>query len=449
MSVTRNVFISAAAAAFLLFSSSASAQTQPGECSSGFCGTPKNNGGGGCGCGGGSILVNNTDLGDTYSTSDDMDGDGFEDDFDNCPFLANRDQADSDSDAIGDACDNCPQTGNYDQRDVDGDGGGDVCDADADGDSKPNASDNCALVPNPSQADTNGSGSGDACDPDMDGDGVTNAIDNCPLVANPDQAQSAPGQYGDACNVDEDHDGIADNLDICPGFYDPDQKDTNRNAVGDACDTDIDSDGVPNAIDNCSLTANPEQDDDDHDGAGNTCDINGYCFVVAKNWMADCLLPEGTFEVTSAPLVRAGVGEEVFLTLFANRENVGIRYSWAVVDAPAGSNATVSNPIGSVSTSTAYEYRYADEGRRPRFTADQPGSYTIKLSADLVTPDPLYAGKDHAEDLLVLTIDGEASGGGCQISSGRAGMGSLLSMAMVFAGFMGLRLRRRSKRSAR
>ena len=50
----------------------------PGECSTGFCGTPKENGGGGCGCGcGGSILINNTDLGETYSTSDDYDTDGF------------------------------------------------------------------------------------------------------------------------------------------------------------------------------------------------------------------------------------------------------------------------------------------------------------------------------------------------------------------------------------
>ena len=58
------------------------AQTD-GECGTGFCGTPKNNGGGGGGGGGGAILVNNTDIGLTYSTSDDFDGDGIVDDFDN------------------------------------------------------------------------------------------------------------------------------------------------------------------------------------------------------------------------------------------------------------------------------------------------------------------------------------------------------------------------------
>lgn len=451
MSGTRCVFILVAAAASLLFTSSASAQTQPGECSSGFCGTPKNNGGGGCGCGGGSILVNNTDLGDTYSTSDDMDGDGFEDNFDNCPFLANRDQADSDGDGIGDACDNCPQVANHDQRDIDGDGQGDACDADADGDGIANASDNCPFVPNPSQKDTNSNGKGDACDPDMDGDGVPNAIDNCPLVANPDQGQSAPGQYGDACNVDEDHDGIADSVDNCPGFYNPDQKDTNKNGIGDACDPDIDGDGVPNAIDDCRTVANADQKDDDHDGSGNACDVNGYCFVVAKNWESACLLPEGTFQVTSAPLVRAAVGEDVFLTMFANRENVGIRYSWAVVSSPAGSKVTVANPVGGVSTSTAYEYRYSDDSRRPRFSADTPGTYTIKLSADLVQPDTVYAGKDHAEDLLVLTITGDAAASGCQVSSRPAGgmISWFLSIGMVCAGLVGFRLRNRNKRAAR
>jgi len=38
----------------------------------------------------------------------DSDGDGALDPFDNCPTVANLDQADNDGDAWGDACDNCP-----------------------------------------------------------------------------------------------------------------------------------------------------------------------------------------------------------------------------------------------------------------------------------------------------------------------------------------------------
>ena len=76
----------------------------------------------------------------------DTDGDGIGDAGDNCPLLANADQADADADGIGDACDpvndldsdldgvidtadNCPDVGNADQSDRDGDGAGDTCDS--------------------------------------------------------------------------------------------------------------------------------------------------------------------------------------------------------------------------------------------------------------------------------------------------------------------------------
>ncbi|MDJ0765846.1 MAG: thrombospondin type 3 repeat-containing protein [Myxococcota bacterium] len=63
---------------------------------------------------------------------------------DNCPFVANPDQANSDGDDRGDACDNCPSVTNADQSDIDSDGFGDACD-------------NCWVVANPGQLDTNGS----------------------------------------------------------------------------------------------------------------------------------------------------------------------------------------------------------------------------------------------------------------------------------------------------
>jgi Thrombospondin type 3 repeat len=103
------------AAALMLAATPAQAQ-QAGECAGGNCGTPNNNGGGcGCGCGG-SILVNYTDIGQSYEQSDDSDHDGIDDSLDNCPYVANPDQLDVDGDAVGDVCDNCVATGNADQK---------------------------------------------------------------------------------------------------------------------------------------------------------------------------------------------------------------------------------------------------------------------------------------------------------------------------------------------
>lgn len=45
----------------------------------------------------------------------DTDLDGFLDPEDNCPAIANANQADEDADAIGNACDNCPHIANADQ----------------------------------------------------------------------------------------------------------------------------------------------------------------------------------------------------------------------------------------------------------------------------------------------------------------------------------------------
>lgn len=60
----------------------------------------------------------------------DKDGDGFLDDNDNCPDVANPDQHDEDGDRVGDACDKCPQIANESATDTDGDGIPDACDPD-------------------------------------------------------------------------------------------------------------------------------------------------------------------------------------------------------------------------------------------------------------------------------------------------------------------------------
>ncbi|MEM6316721.1 MAG: LamG-like jellyroll fold domain-containing protein [Bacteroidota bacterium] len=110
----------------------------------------------------------------------DADFDEIEDANDNCPALANPNQADSDGDGVGDVCDSCPTTTSPTQADMDNDGIFDTCD-------------NCLDTANRDQQDADSDGIGDACDScpqmvgnptvDLDGDGLL--CDNCPNLPNP------------------------------------------------------------------------------------------------------------------------------------------------------------------------------------------------------------------------------------------------------------------------
>jgi C1A family cysteine protease len=260
----------------------------------------------------------------------DSDSDGVADSQDNCPNIANRDQADSDraptglSDRYGDACDNCKYDFNADQKDSDGDRIGDACDncptvanrdqANTDDDPVGSACDNCPSKYNPDQADKDADGTGDACEAapeytitqmpeitvaeeepeepsvdkvkpvqvtnasapsDKDKDGIFDFMDNCKYVINKDQTDSDGDGYGDAC-------------DTCKNVKNYNQfDDADNDEYGDPCDTcpeiynpdqkDTDKDGVGDACDNCPKVANANQltdswDDWDSDGVGNECD---------------------------------------------------------------------------------------------------------------------------------------------------------------------------------
>jgi hypothetical protein len=405
-------------AGILFVAEPAFAQTD-GECGTGFCGTPKNNGGGGGG-GGGAILVDNTDIGVSYSTSDDFDGDGMEDDYDNCPFRPNRDQADTDGDKVGDVCDNCPKAVNQDQADNDGDGLGDICDPDMDNDGIPNEQDNCPLVPNGAQKDTDGDLIGDACDSDIDGDGLLNPDDPCPF---------SPVNVATACNDDTDNDGILDKVDNCPLAANPLQVDTDKDGIGDNCDADADGDGIMNGNDNCPLVPNVDQIDADNDGMGELCDVNGFCLVVPKNPdPAQCLDPKTVFEVAAAPAVLVKTGEPVHLSVWANRKNVGVSYKWYVIAQASGGGDSVSNPTGSAACGPAYECAPANQDKLPTFVPRKAGQYVLKVTADLLEVDPVEPQVGHAEATVTLVATGEDVSGdsGCQFAQGRAGLGTLL-----------------------
>ena len=182
---------------------------------------------------------------------DDNDNDGKKNKDDNCPNVHNPDQADRDRDKIGDVCDLCPDVHN-DGHDTDGDGKADACDEDIDGDGRDNERDNCPKHKNPDQKDSDGDGLGDVCDNcpddknenqdddnengignvcdgghDSDKDGIPDDQDNCPNEPNNDQNDIDNDKRGDVCDDDKDGDGVPDDGDNCPLKYNPGQKDDN------------------------------------------------------------------------------------------------------------------------------------------------------------------------------------------------------------------------------
>ena len=130
----------------------------------------------------------------TEVPSTDLDGDGIENDEDNCPNDFNADQADEDADGIGDACDDPA-------ADFDQDGTPDATDPDDDGDGM-NDEDDAFPYDASETTDTDGDGIGDNADADDDGDGVADTTDNCPYVANEGQEDSDGDDIGDACDAE-------------------------------------------------------------------------------------------------------------------------------------------------------------------------------------------------------------------------------------------------------
>ncbi len=220
------------------------------------------------------------DGGACTAATDDVDTDTIAGPCDNCPMIANSNQADLDTDGKGDACDNCPMIANPTQVDGDGDGRGDPCD-------------NCPALANPTQANADNDALGDACDPDDDNDSIPDVTDNCPLVANPSQADVDGDGKGDACDncpamsnstqLDSDADGKGDVCDNCAATPNLNQADGDGDGRGDACDNcptksnanqaDGDTDGRGNVCDNCQSISNPTQADFDGDGKGDACDV--------------------------------------------------------------------------------------------------------------------------------------------------------------------------------
>ena len=73
--------------------------------------------------------------------------------------------------------------------------------ADSDGDGVQNLNDNCPKVANPDQANVDGDALGDACDPDLDGDGIPSGWDRCPDENDVRLDADADGCLDRACDL--------------------------------------------------------------------------------------------------------------------------------------------------------------------------------------------------------------------------------------------------------
>ncbi len=429
------------------------------ECNNvrGPCGKPNQTGGGGCGCGCGcSVLIAQTDLGVTYQFADDFDGDGMEDDYDNCPYRSNFEQADSDGDLWGDACDMCQTAANPDQLDIDGDGLGDECDDDADGDSLPNIMDNCRLIPNGfgefSQSDIDGDGQGDPCDADIDGDGGLNVDDDCPFIAFGSAGAAA-------CNRDDDRDGRNDTDDNCPGLSNPTQLDTDGDHMGDACDGDLDNDTVINVIDNCPDVPNVEQNDSDLDLHGDpwgpggvelpgeigSCDAR-YCFMPALVDEEECLDPTGDLHVFVPQLRAIGIGKEYRLPVYVNRgagQFDRMTVEWRLV---SGDGVRFRNARGEATGVTA-EYLVQQEGI---FIPSKTGRFEVEaiITAynDHVSMQAMQVRMGRAT-VEVVAAAGAAADDGCSVSGnkGRTSLAWTAVFGVALVTLSQLRSRRRRR----
>ena len=203
--------------------------------------------------------------------------------------------------------------------------------SDADGDGYSDNSDNCPLIANAGQEDMDGDSIGDVCDPDADEDGILNDDDACdgPAV-NWDASVWTDDIDMDGCrdideDDDDDEDGVLDTSDPCTGAsfklnwtsnvvndndmdgcHDSEEDDDDDNdgiddTAGDDCPRDYANWGLPDGSggfnhnssadhDSDGCHDEVEDDDDDNDGVNDLDSLGAVldrCPTGVLDWVSD------------------------------------------------------------------------------------------------------------------------------------------------------------------
>jgi OmpA-OmpF porin, OOP family len=259
----------------------------------------------------------------------DEDGDGIDDEVDQCRELAeDRDgfddddgcpEGDNDQDSVPDQSDRCPKQ----REDLDGFQDDDGCaEPDNDGDNILDREDACPNEAGPAAADPKKNGCGLH---DRDADGLLDDADSCPTAAeDKDNFQDADG----CPDPDNDGDGIVDGEDTCPNVPGVPSKDPRQRGCPEV---DSDSDTFWGSEDKCPLQAEDFNGKDDGDGCPD--DAKRKPLVTVSEALGEPTLAlargikftkDGEIDAESMPVIRA-VGAELM-----KHPALGTKPAWSV-----------------------------------------------------------------------------------------------------------------------